>query len=447
MAYTHTTFAQAKTRLATLLGDSNKVFYLDEELGLYIKEALRFWGLSSHYFKASASFETVAGQAFYDVRDLDAQEQTLTDRDLINDSLYQLMEPPITNWAGGYTGSEMFSLDEISDLLSKSRDDVLQQSGVILNETAYGLVPGVNRVDLLEDTIHILRCSVAEGSDDPLPLWAIDYLQAQSTVKSITDNTTGRPKSFVTNYTPTLALDIYPAPANPSSLNVYGVESGSLFTPTSSASLVGLPEDACWIARYQMMGDLLMADGLANAPQMGQYCLQRVQQGLDLLQGYQSLMWAGLGGKRMTIGSLGQLDAQRPNWQQTSGQPKSLHQLSWNLFACYPVPDDEYIIEVEVVTKAIIPSVDDDFIQVGKEQMDRIYDYAQHIATFKLQGMEFMSTMPLLEETQEMASRYMAVQAGSAINYTVQQRQAQQDRFMRPYRRPIGEVQVEKDKR
>ena len=40
--YTHTTFAEAKDRLASLLNDESKIFWLDEELGLYIKEALRF---------------------------------------------------------------------------------------------------------------------------------------------------------------------------------------------------------------------------------------------------------------------------------------------------------------------------------------------------------------------------------------------------------------------
>lgn len=454
--YTHTTFAQAKQRLASLLGDTGMVFYTDTELGLYIKEALRFWGLSSQYFRASGRFQTVAGQAFYDIRNIDdgvgnlLQSNTLTDRDLINDSLYQLVEPPISNWALGYQGSEMFSLNEISDLLAKSRDDLLRHSGVIYTETSYPLNIGTNRHDLEEETIHILRCSVDEtASEGPLPLWVIDYFQAQSTVDAISDNTPGRPKAFATNYTPTLALDLFPAPANPGDLLVYSVESGPAFNPTSVATLVGLPEDACWIARYQMMADLLNADGLANAPEMARYCLQRVEQGWDFLNMYQGLLWATLGGKRMTIASLGQLDSQRPGWQRSSGAPRSLHQLSWNLFACYPIPDDEYVIEVELVRKAIVPSVDTDFIQVGTEQMDRIYDYAQHIATFKLQGSEFASTLPLLEETSQMALEHHALQAGAAINYPTQMRQAQQDRLMRPYRRreAVEQIQAERDKR
>lgn len=454
--YNHTTFAQAKARLASLLGDSAKVFYVDQELGFYIREALRFWGLASHYFRDSGRFNTVAGQAFYDIASITdsggiaLQSLTVTDQELINDSLYQLMEPPITSFPLGYQGSEMFTLDEISDLLGKSRDDQLRQSGAIVTQVSYPLVPSVGRVDLNQSTIHINRCSVQEqGTSGPLPLWAIDYFQAQSTVDAISDNTVGRPKAFITNYTPTLAVDLYPAPQVGGTLRVYSVQSLPALNPQAGASIMGLPDDAAWIARYMMMGDLLAADGLANASQMAQYCMQRAEQGLDMLDAYQSLMWATLGGERMTIASLGQLDAQRPDWQRTFGAPRSLHQLSWNLFACYPVPDGAYTIEVELVKKAPIPVAEGDFIQVGREHMDRIYDYAQHVATFKLQGQEFLETSPLLEETATMALEHQAAVAGSAINYTFQARQAQADRLMRPYRRRevLEQAQSEKERR
>jgi hypothetical protein len=453
--YQHTTFAQAKARLASLLGDASKVFYVDEELGFYIREALRFWGLASHYFKDSGRFTTVAGQAFYDIGTITdsggvaLQSLTVTDRELINDALYQLMEPPITNWPGGYLGSEMFTLDEISDLLGKARDDELRQSGVIVTEVPYALNPGISRTDLNQSTIHINRCSVQEqGSSGPLPMWAIDYFQAQSSVDSISDNTPGRPKAFITNYTPTLAVDLYPPPQVGGTLRVYSVQSLAALTPTTAASIMGLPDDAAWIARYLLMSDLLGADGLARASQMSQYCMQRAEQGLDMLSTYQSLLWATLAGKRMTIASLGQLDAQRPDWQRSSGVPKSLHQLSWNLFAAYPVPNGAYTIEVEIVKKAPIPLTDSDFIQVGREHMDRIYDYAQHIACFKLQGREFQETLPLLQETTTMALEHQASVAGSAINYAFQARQAQSDRLMRPYQRreTLEQVQTAKEK-
>jgi hypothetical protein len=137
----------------------------------------------------------------------------------------------------------------------------------------------------------------------------------------------------------------------------------------------------------------------------------------------------------MTISSLAQLSAQRPDWEGSSGTPKSLHMLNWNRFACYPVPDDEYVIELEIVKKAPIPTDDADYIQVGREQMQAIYDYAQHVALFKCQGVEFTQSYSLLEAALDAAKEQMAALAGSSINWVLQQRLNQEDRLMRPYRR------------
>lgn len=442
--YAHTTFAQFKDRLASLLGDPLKVFFLDAELGLYLKEALRWWGLTAQYFRETAQVSLIAGQAFYniltDVKDSGGtvvNGATLTDRDLITDIAYALMEPPITAWGGGWIGTEMFTLGEVSDLLAKSRDDILRMSGVVAAETAYTVTPAQQRVDLNDKTAHILRCSIQEvlSTDQPLPLWAIDYYQAQSTTDTASFLTTGRPKAYVLNYTPQLSLDLYPGPLNDATLRVYSVQAGGALDPTTIATPLGLPDDVCFLTKYRALEDLLSGDGLARAPQMAQYCHQRVQDGLEVLAQYQSLLWSTLMGRRMTIASLGQLDAQRPGWQTTQGTPRSLHQLNWNLFVCSPVPDTTYTITVDVVRSAIIPALDTDFIQVGREQMQALYDYAQHVAMFKMQGQEFAASMELYKGAWEAAQEHLAAQAGSAIRLGQQLRQAQSDRLMRPFRR------------
>lgn len=443
--YTHTTFLQAKDRLAQLLGDPNKVFWTDRELGIYIVEALRWWGLEAMYWKESGKLVLNSGQAFYDIRDITnlagtefLQSFTVTDHDLINEMNYSLIENQIVFWPGGWNGSEMFELDEISAELANSRDDILRQSGVVCDEVEYTVNPSVARVDLNDKTIHILRCSIEEvssSSTQPLPLWAIDFWQAQGYMDTAGVFPTGRPKAFMTNYTPTLAVDLFPDPQVDATLRVYSIQAGEFFDPTVTSTIMALPDDITWMTKYKTMADLLSGDGLSKAPQESQYCEQRVLDALDSLATYQSLLWSTLDGRRMTISPLSLLDAQRPNWQSTSGRPRSIHQLNWNTFAVYPVPDDDYIIEVEMVRKAIIPIADDDFIQVGREQIQAIYDYAQHIACFKMQGEEFQATMPLYQQAKMSAMEHQTAQAGSSINYRQQLMQAHSDRLMRPYRR------------
>ncbi len=436
--YTHTTFGQAKQRLASLLGAD--AFWTPAELGTYLVEALRWWGLAAQYWRESARLTLQPGQGFYDVAQLEmaggglAQSLTVTDREVINDACYNLMEPPVTDWLAGWPGSEMFGLGEIANVLSLSRDDLLKLSGCVASEVVYPVAGGAQRVELADDTVHILRASIEELGDaedgNKYPLWPVDQNQAQAS------RLTGRPVSYALTYTPTLSVDLFPAARTQSNLRLYVVEAGAELTPTTGATALGLPDDACWIAKYRLMDDLLSGDGLARAPEISEYCRRRWLEGVEMLAQYQSLMWSTVGGRRMTLSSVGQLDAQRPDWQATWGTPRSLHLLNWNLFAVYPLVNEATVVEVEVVRKAPVPVDDTDYLQVGREQLQAIYDYAQHIAMMKCQGAEFAATAGLYKTAREAARNYMAAQAGTSVNWAQQQRLTRQERVVRPYGRP-----------
>lgn len=440
--WTHTTFAQARNRLAAELGDPSKVFFTDTELGLYIIEALRTWGLAAMYWRDTVQFQTVAGQAFYSLpdvaQDLSAnllQSYTVTDREVLQDVIYAAMETPITNWALGWQGTEMFSLNDITAELQDARDMILKDSGVVVTERSGAVTPGTSRFDLNEAVIKVIRGSIDEtGGAGPIPLWGVDSWQLQSSVNSAIIPAVGRPKQYALNYTPQLALDLWPPPATAATLRTYGVEQGATLDPTSTATVLGLPDDACWIAKYRTLLPMYEGDGLARAPQMAEFADKRWRQGLDLLSTYQSIIWSTVGGRRMTIASLDQLDKQRPLWQQSSGQPTGLYQLGWNLFAAYPVPDATYTLTMEIVRKAPIPVADGDYIQLDRSLMQSFYFLAQHIAAVKMQGAEFEGTFDLYEEAMEMAQQYAASQAATSLNWRWQQMQAKRDRLSRPFR-------------
>src|SRR6266545_3432887 len=163
MPYNHTTFAQAKQRLANELGDPGKVFFVDAELGRYLIEALRWWGLTAMYFRETGKIETISNQPFYRIEtSLFNQSETeliqglsITDRELINDINYALMENQIVSWSGGWAGTEMFSLEEISSILADSRDEFLKLTACIAQ--GYTVNTTTSRVTLPSDHIRILR--------------------------------------------------------------------------------------------------------------------------------------------------------------------------------------------------------------------------------------------------------------------------------------------------
>lgn len=440
--YTHTTFAAAKERLAQLLGDPDKVFWTDFELGTYIIEALRWWGLTTQYFRETCTFNTVAGQGLYSLPQVATntdgdlvQSFTVTDRDVLTDMTYALMEPRITAWGSGWQGTEMFTLGDLTDYVAKGRDDLLRDSGSVLTERTYGVVLGQQRVDLVQSTSNVVRVSVQEvGAAGPLPAWAMDNYQLQGSVSPLP--TVGRPKAFAQNYSPWLSLDLFPSPQVPTDVLVYAVESGGTLDPTTVATPLGLPDDACWLVKYRALEDALSGDGLARAPQLAQYSADRVREGLLSMALYQSLLWSAPLGRRLTISPLSQLDLQRPAWQQSTGSPRSLHPLSWNLFAVNPVPDGIYSIQLELVRKAPIPASDTDTIQVGPEWLGALYDYAQHIAMFKSQGQEFSQSYATYQSATLAAMECLAQQAAKAPNLPLQLRQAIADRVARPFANP-----------
>lgn len=451
--YQHTTFAQAKQRLANELGDPGKVFFLDHELGRYIIEALRWFGLTAMYFRETGKLTTVAGQSFYYLENslFDGigtnllQGLTVTDRDLINDINYALMEPQISSWPGGWTGTEMFTLEDIVATLTDSRDEFLKLTACI----AEGFdLPASSRVALPSDHIRILRADINEvGSSGPLPLWVDDQVQLYTTVKSTTSPQPSRPKAYAVSYSPQLTVDLWPPPSTAATLNIQGVKSGGTLNPTVGATVLKVPDDASIVLKYRTLADLFGEDGLARAPQMAQYCEMRFQDGLEAMGRYLSILWQNDGGPRGQVSTVAQFDQNRPKWRyETTGTPRSVGQLNWNTIGVRPKPTGQFVMTFEAIRKAPIPVSDSDFIQVGREHISAIYDYAVHIALIKSQGVEFEISMPRYESAKAMAEEYRLQVASQSYLYQATQLPSLQEKWFRPLRKQSG-VQASREDR
>lgn len=424
MSYTHTTFAEAKDALAGLLGDSSKVFYTDTELGLYIKEALRAWGLYSEYWRETVSLQTSPGVAFYDIRsavDITSTAilaSTVTDRDLIQESLYHLMEIPITNWASAWPGTEMFSLGEMADLLSRSCDSLIFETGMTVVEDSYFMVGGQARVTLPETTIYIRRLSAKEdGGTFIRPLWRIDRHQAQTTSRSAIVPEQKFPRAYSLEYSPLLSFDLWPTPITQGTLYSLVCESMGALDPATAATIFQVPNDAAHLIKYGMMADILSKDGLSTAVQFAQYCTERWKRGVDQISRYHTICWATVNGRRIPLTSLSQRDSVAPEWQSTTGMPTKAATPSLNLVALSPVPDDVYTITCEVVRPAVLPTLDADYLQIGPEHMQSIWNYSQHLACMKLQGSDFEETFPMLQEFFQAAELVRQKRAAEAPTY------------------------------
>jgi hypothetical protein len=100
----------------------------------------------------------------------------------------------------------------------------------------------------------------------------------------------------------------------------------------------------------------------------------------------------------------------------------------------------------EAIRKAPVPVADGDFIQVGREHIQAIYDYAQHVALVKSQGAEFEISMPRYESALAAALDYRQQMAAQSPLYQASQLPSLQERWFRPLRKQQAVAAAQEDR-
>lgn len=408
MPYTATTFLSLKTQLADRL-DDQQIFWTSAELGLLIKEAMRVWNVMTGYWRQRVQFQSVANQAFYSlpaVATLAATHSfTLTDRDLITDMEYSLIEPITTNWALPWAGTDMFTLEQFTRALQRRRNQFLKDAGTyMIHNTIAVAPPPVGRVPLPESYIDLRRAAWKTSLNVYSPVFRDDAWGADSFTHGW-PQTPGKPRSMGIRTVPQITLQLMPPPLDAGMLDVVVVESGTDLDPATGV-LMGIQDDFAWIVRYGAMADLLSQEGEGRDAQRAQYCEQRYQQGVNLARISAGLMQVQVNDVPVRVGALSDWDIYEPEWQNTADQPKRAALPGFSMLVLNPVPDAIYGISADAVVKAPVPTADGDPIDMGKEDLEAILNLAEHAGSFKQGGEEFAQSMALYEMAQQSAMVY-----------------------------------------
>jgi hypothetical protein len=424
------------TQLANGLGDPGKVFWLDAELKLYIKESLRTWNSMAMYYKAQSSFNTVNGTAFYDLTTELSTDLgfTLQDRDIITDIEYSLLEPPTpTSW----TGTEMFTLQQLTDAIQNRRNQFLLETGLIVTRTTQAITGSVlspaSRISLTSDLIMTIRRLAWLVSSTYTQLWRQDEIELNTySVGSLT-TAASTPQSYSVALTPNLTVQIAP-PANANgTLEILSINAPAALDP-STGVLMNIPDDFCWAIKFGALADLLGGDGQRSDPMRSDYCEKRYREGVELARVAVSIEQARIAGSPVQPISIKDLDAYLPGWQNTTDDPTMLGVEAYNLIALSPVPDAAFSITLDLVRKAPMPSANGDNIDLGREELDAVIDYAHHLAAFKMGGAEFQQTMPHYERLMRLASVQNSILRANSFNFDVLTDRAQREEYFRPRR-------------
>lgn len=440
MPYTYATFEELKNGLAARLDDRKKIFYVDREIGLYLQEAFRTFGLLTGFWRERAVFETTPGVASYDIGEEapGLVDRKVTDMDLIELIQYHLLESHAAEESQStWFGTEMFTLADLADSIERRRNQFLADTGVILSRDVVDIFsPRIGRQHLADDIIDVRRV-VWIGAP---PFDYYKHLRREDEVALAHYNTEWSispemPYAWSVMAPPPLELQLAPPPLASGQLDLVTVKAGPALDPDRGrATTLGIPDDCAWVVKWGALADLLSKDGVCRDPVRAQFAEEAYGRGVLLTRLLPVILTTEINGVQLTPVTLDELDSAVPDWQNFPGPPTDVAIQGSNLIWLYPTPDDIYSVTVDVVRKAMVPIRDDDEIQLGREQIEPIIDYAEHLALFKVSGTEWHATNPNASNfiTQSITmNRRLAASARYLINA---KERSIKEKFSRPRR-------------
>lgn len=399
---------------------------------LYIQEALRTWNAAAQFYRDRGTFETTAGTAIYDLTVKLPQlfAPTLRDHDLIRLVQYHLLEPPTPM---AWTGTEQFSLTDVTQAIQRRRDQFLVETGIVLTHYEQVCLPTADgRMALPGSVIDVRRAAWLDAAGKYGHLSRTDE-RALDAYFPGWSGTPGPPQAYTTIATRN-QIQLAPRPAAAGTLDVLAVTTGSALDP-SMGILLGIPDDFAWVVKWGALADLLGHDGPARDAARSAYCESRWKEGIQLARLSASIIHADIEGAPAAVCSIADLDSDRPGWMNSSDAPSVVAVAGLNLVALADVPDDAYSLRVDAVVKAPVPTLDSHEVPIGREYADAILAYAQHLAEFKVGGAEFEATMPHYERLMRMAAVHNDRLRAQADQFAILSGTALREPKQRPRRR------------
>ena len=382
----------ALTALAARLADPENVFWPQAELLLYLQESLRAWNALTEQWNADFAFSASPSTPWYNLASLTGSPRlrTLTDSYLYTVMQYHLLEPP--TGGGTWTGTSQFTLADLQYALQRRRDEIIQVSGCNLAQLPpLPSTPNVRRTFFPDSTLEPIRARFIPQTGNPVTLSREDTI-AFDAFEPQHDQTPLLPSAWSVITEPPLAFDVDTAPNQPGTFDVLSIQSGPTFAPPN-ATLLGIPDDWSWLAKWGALSDLLGRDSEATDRPRADYCLQRYMAGLKIMAASNWLVDATINGIPVETPSVKEMDGWSPEWQDSATGWPSL--VTAGMDFCAPCPTGSAGVSVTLVGNAPVPVLPTDYVQVSRDVFDVILDYAQMLASFKMGGEEFFATKDL----------------------------------------------------
>lgn len=390
--------------LSARLGVPTNPYWVTAELQAYVIEALRTWNAMTKHWRTRLPLTATPGTFFYDLSNPVITNPvlipyTVRDVDLIPTIQYHFLEPANpTAW----TGSEMFTLADLTNAMQRRRDQFLLETGCVIQQYSFPLTASpVGRFLLSEAVIDVRRCAFQTTAGKYFQMSGADEIELASFLPFWDRSATQQPKAWSVTMTPPFQIQVAPAPKVIGTLQMLVVAVGAVLNPATGVE-IGVPDDFSWVIKWGAMADLLGKDSPARDLARAVYCEDRYQQGAELARRSSTVLNGTVNNRQVKVESVYDLDYHSPNWHNTFGAPNRIAMAGMNMLAVNRVPDTQYGITLDVVQNAPVSSLSAD-LGLSPAAADALIDYAEHLAAFKMGGAEFQATQPQYERMLKMA--------------------------------------------
>jgi len=391
------TFGEAKRELGVSLGSVDpNFFWEDAELGQYIIESLRVWNCLTAYWATpfTVNLNPPFTQNWFPANAAGSpRRQTLTDTDVYTLIEYHLQEPAT---GATWTGTDQFSIDDLKLACSRKRNEILQQAACNMVETAINITPLTSTIQIADLYLDVRRCRWVPAPNQGAP---VTLQRGDSrTFQYFTPNyrqTNDNPLRWDVIGSPPLNITVDTLVNVPSQIQVFGMQGGADFDPGTGPLPLLIPDDWMWVLKFGALSDIISKEQEGRDIQRADYCMQRYEEGLKLMQHMPWLLQGFLNNVAVDTQPLAGADRFNYEWQSRSGAFPEIVVGGIDTFAVSPVPTLPTAVGMMVVGNAPVPTADLDEIQVPRDVMTYILDEAQHLALFKMGGAEFQESIAL----------------------------------------------------
>lgn len=369
------------------------IFWQDAELKTYIAEALSLWNCLTQYWAQDYVFTLTPPLAsdWIFTNNAGPRQQTLTDFDVYSIMLWHLMEPQLAS--GAWTGTNQFSLADLSQAVQRKRDEILQVTACNMEILSPNVPPNTDRIYLPDTTLDVrrVRYLAADGTTATLTKGdSLSFMRFSPGYRQVNS----QPTRYDVLGSPPLALTLDFSPNQPNTLEILAMQAGNTLAPPTSSPLQ-IPNDWAWVVKFGALSDVLSKEPESTDRERAAYCMKRYTEGLELMTAMPWLLTANVNDGTLDTPSVIGKDRYSYEWQENPAAWPGVVIGGIDLCAVCPIPAIQTGVTLTLVGNAPQPVSDGDFVQVPRDVLDVLLDEAQHLAAFKMAGSDFASTLPL----------------------------------------------------